>query len=241
MGIVEDAARYGGRHTLEVVLVVNNYLPDEPPDAVDAYTELGLRTVTVPNVHTPGEAVCFSARLPGLRSAASDHVVFWDADCKVSDPTAVVDWYVARLSAGASAAYTRVDYYEFRDLWSVRLRIVAHHGARWVKRAVLRIPTLRGSNYAVQREAMLRLHDAGLLSDDLNVGPAMRAAGGTCVYSGDRRLAVLTSGRRFTGGWRKLAHYLRYRLVYNVRMLPVGPAAKARARYHATNSRKART
>jgi hypothetical protein len=241
LGVVEDTARYGGRHTLEVVLVVNNFPPDEPPAALDAYTALGVRTTAVPDVHTPGEAVCFSARLPGLRAAASNHVVFWDADCKVRDPTALLDWYVARLSAGASAAYTRVDYYECRDLWSVRMRILAHHAARWVKRVLLRIPTLRGSNYAVQRATMLRLHDAGLLSDDLNVGPAIRAEGGVCVYSGDRRLAVLTSGRRFKGGWRKLAHYLRYRLGYNVRMLPVGRSTDARARYHTTNSRQART
>jgi hypothetical protein len=240
IGVVEDAARYGGGHTLEVVLVVNNYPPDEPPAEIDVYTAMGLRTVAVPDVYTPGEAVCFSARLPGLRAAESDHVVFWDADCKVPDPTALLDWYVARLSAGASSAYTRVDYHELRDLWSVRVRIIAHHGARWIKRVVLRIPTLRGSNYAVRRDTMLRLHDAGLLSDDLNVGPAMRAEGGACVYSGDRRLAVFTSGRRFMGGWRKLAHYLRYRFVYNVRMLPVGRAARARKRYHATNARKAR-
>jgi hypothetical protein len=238
MDVVRDTARYGGRHTLEVVLVVNNYPPGAPPAAIDAYEAAGLRVVAVPDVHTPGEAVCFSARLPGLRAAASDHIVFWDADCRVPDPSGLIDWYVDRLSSGAAAAYTHVNYYDFRDLLSVRTRIVAHHGARWVKRAVLHIPTLRGSNYAVRREAMLRLHGNGLLSDDLNVGPAILAERGTCAYSGERQLAVLTSGRRFKGGWRKLGHYLRYRLVYNIRMLPVRPAAKARARYHATNPRK---
>jgi hypothetical protein len=30
---------------------------------------------------------------------------------------------------------------------------------------------------------------------------------------------VLTSGRKFSGGWRRLARYLRYRLLYNVRLI----------------------
>jgi hypothetical protein len=41
-------------------------------------------------------------------------------------------------------------------------------------------------------------------------------------------MAVLTSGRMFAGGWRKLWRYLRYRLRYNVRVLPVRPGVAAR-------------
>jgi hypothetical protein len=58
------------------------------------------------------------------------------------------------------------------------------------------------------------------------------------AYSGARERAVLTSGRRFTGGWWKLLRYLRYRLRYNLNVLPVSPAAReARRKYHAVDHR----
>lgn len=239
MGVVGDTARYDGTHTLEVVLVVNNYPLGEPPTALGAYEAAGLRTIALPSAWTEGEVVSFSARLPGVRAAGSNHLVLWDADCRVPDASALIDWYVDQLTSGATAAYTHVDYYDLRALWSVRTRIAVHHASRWVKRSVLRIPTLRGSNYAIRREVLLRLHDDRLVGDDLNVGPAVRATNGVCAYSNQPRLTVLTSGRRFKGGWRKLGHYLRYRLSYNVRVLPVSSAGrKARARYHAQNHRQ---
>jgi hypothetical protein len=239
MGVVGDTARYAGPHTLEVVLVVNNYPPDEPPAALGAYEAAGLRTVAIPSAWTEGEVVSFSARLPGVRAAASDRLVLWDADCRVPNPSALIDWYVDQLASGATAAYTHVDYYDLLPLWSVRARIAIHHAARWTKRAVLRVPTLRGSNYAIRRDVLLRLHADGLVGDDLNIGPAVRAGNGRCAYSRRSQLSVFTSGRRFKGGWRKLAHYLRYRLSYNLRVLPVSNEARqARARYHAQNHRQ---
>ncbi len=219
LGVLAEVAAYRGACSFEVVVVINNYPSDEPPPEIETYAGAGMRVVAVPNVWREGEAVCLTARVPGARAAASERLVLFDADCRILDPSRLLDWYVRQFERGAQAAYTRVGYYELRPLWSVRTRIAAHHLARWIKRVLLRIPTTRGSNYAVDRGIFLRLYEQGLLIDDLNVGPAVKAAGGQVAYSGARGLRVLTSGRKFRGGWRKLARYLRYRLLYNVRVL----------------------
>jgi len=230
--VLREVACYRGRRTFEVVLVINNYPANNPPAEIETYRAAGMRVVAVPTAWTVGEAVCFSARLPGIRSASSDRIILFDADCRIPYPMLLLDWYVDQFERGAEVAYTRVDYYGLRPLWSVRARMLAHHGSRWVKRVLLRIPTTRGSNYGVDRTAFLRAYEQGLLTDDLNVGPAVKASGGRVVYSGARRLQVLTSGRRFHGGWLKLARYLRYRLLYNVRMLPVRARRGRKNTYH---------
>jgi hypothetical protein len=219
LGVVREAASYRGARSFEVVLVINNYEPAEPPPEIEAYAEAGMRVVAVPSVWREGEAVCLTARVPGARAAASERLILFDADCRIPEPSPLLDWYVQQLEGGAQAAYTRVGYYELRPLWSVRARIAAHHLARWIKRALLRIPTTRGSNYAVDRTVFLRLYEEGRLVDDLNVGPAVKAAGGRVAYSGRNALRVLTSGRKFRGGWWRLVRYLRYRFLYNVRIL----------------------
>lgn len=226
--IVEDIARYEGDATFEVVLVINNYPVEEPPRELGAYARAGMRTVGVPDVRRLGEVVSFTARVPGAREASSDITVHFDADCRIPNPSALLTWYVDQLRNGAQAAYSRVEYYDLRPLWSVRARIAVHHAARWMKRVVLRIPTVRGSNYAVDRTLFLRLYDDGMLIDDLNVGLAVKTAGGPLAYSGNPELRVLTSGRRFKGGWMKLARYLRYRLLYNLRVLRIPRAGRRR-------------
>jgi len=225
LGIVGDVGRYEGTATLEVVLVINNYPEDDPPRELETYARAGVHTVGVPNARRPGEVVSFTARVPGAREASSEVTIYFDADCRIPNPSALLTWYVDELKRGAQAAYSRVGYYDLRPLWSVRARMAIHHAARWTKRALLRIPTVRGSNYAVDRTLFLRLYDEGLLIDDLNVGLAVKTTGGSIAYSGERELRVLTSGRRFKGGWLKLARYLRYRLLYNLRVLPVRPRA----------------
>ena len=220
--LLADAGAYSGAHGFELVVVVNNYPPERPPAQIDTFAELGAKVLAVPNVRRPGETTAaFSARVPGIRAAASENLLLFDADCRIPNPTRLFDWYVDELERGADVAYTHVGYHELRPRASVKARIFAHHAARWAKRALLRTPTTRGSNYAVRRSAFLRAYEAGLLAEDLNVGPAVKAHGGRVTYSGARDLVVLTSGRRFKGGWWKLARYLRYRLRYNVRMVPV--------------------
>jgi Glycosyltransferase like family 2 len=230
--VLGDIARYRGKRTFEVVLVINNYPADDPPEEIATYAAAGMRVVSVPNVWRAGEAVCLSARVPGIRAAEAERILLFDADCRIPEPTVLLDWYVDQFTSGAKVAYTRVGHYDLRPLWSVRARMAAHHGARWIKRVLLRIPTTRGSNYGVDRTAFLRAYEGGLLADDLNVGPAVKAAGGRIVYAGSPRLQVLTSGRKFRGGWRRLARYLRYRLLYNVRVLRTQAQERAKSSYH---------
>ena len=236
LGVVGDIVVYGGPHTFEVLLLVNNFPAEKPPAELESYAKAGMEMRGIPNVWRRGEAVCFSARMAGIRAASSERVISFDADTRIPDSSSLLDWYMERFDDDAAAAYTSVGHYDARPLWSVRARLGAHHAARWFKREVLRIPTTRGSNYAVDRQALLPLYDGHALADDLNVGPALKAAGGHVVYSGARRLRVLTSGRKFHGGWLKLARYLRYRLGYNRRVLGTSkdPDESPGATYHQT-------
>jgi hypothetical protein len=184
--------------------------------------------LTIPDVRRLGEAIGFSARIPGVRAASSECVVLFDADCRVPNPTLLLNWYVSQFQRGAQAAYTHVAFHGLQKAPSIYVYLFIHHFARWVKRCVLGIPTTRGSNYAVRRTAMLELYDAGLLADEMNVGPTFKRLKGKVVYGSGRRLAVKTSGRMFRPGWHLLAPYLLYRLRYNLRVLPVRPGVAAR-------------
>jgi hypothetical protein len=218
-----DVTRYQGRRRVEVVLCVNNYPAGSEPDEIETLRGLGCTVVSAPNLREPGEAPGFTARIHGVRAAVAENLVLFDADCRIPNPTELIDWYADRLEGGAGAAYTHVAYYDYAPLWAVHLRFAIHHSTRWVKRALLRIPTTRGSNYAAHRSLLLERYDAHMLADDMNVGPVIKAAGKRVAYSGRRKLAVLTSGRMFSGNWRKLLPYYRYRLLYNLRVLRVRP------------------
>ena len=226
--LLDDLGRYAGRHRFEIVLVVNNFAPAERPAAIAGLEARGARVIAVPSVREPGVAVALSARIVGMDAADSDYTIHFDADCRVPHPTPLLDWYVERLRAGDRVAYTPVRFHSLRRHSSVLARICAHHGARWLKRVVLRIPTTRGSNYALHAPSFRGLWEEGLVADEMNVGPAAKARGHRVAYRGGRRMAVLTSGRMFAGGWRKLGRYLLYRLRYNLRVLPVRPGVAAR-------------
>jgi hypothetical protein len=230
LDVVDEISRYQGHRTFELVIVINNYPADEPPKELKTYAQAGMRALGLPSVWRSGEVVSFTARVPGAREAASGLLIHFDADCRIQNSSALLDWYVGQSERGMRAAYTHVGYYDLRPVRSVRARIAIHHVARWVKRVVLRIPTIRGSNYAVDRSLFLSLYDRGLLTDDLNVGPAVKASGGSIAYGRAGDLRVLTSGRRFKGGWLKLARYLWYRTRYNVRVLPVRTPEPGKAR-----------
>jgi len=219
--ILQDVAAYDGPNAVEVIFVVNNYDADQPPGEIDLYREMGVQVVAVPSVRRPGEAVGFSARIPGVRQAQCEPCILFDADCRIPDVTPLIDWYVRQFQQGAAAAYTHVAYYGFPNKLSVRFHLALHHAARWAKRTLLGIPTTRGSNYAVKREVMLNLYAKGMLADEMNVGPTFKAAGHRVAYSGAKELTVLTSGRMFRGGWLKMIPYFWYRFRYNLRTLPV--------------------
>jgi len=213
--------RYLGKYLFEIILVINNYSPEEPPREIDTYRILGLTIIDIPNIRKPGEAPGFTARIPGTKIALSENTIFFDADCRILNPTVLFDWYIQQFENGVQAAYTHVDYYDLNARLSVRARILFHHLSRWIKRVILQVPTIRGSNYAVNRSLFLKLYDNGMLADDMNVGPSVKSIGAKVAYNGSKEMTVLTSGRMFSGGWYKLLKYLRYRLRYNIRVLPV--------------------
>lgn len=219
--LLTDVAAYHGAHRIEVVVVINNYPVEQPPAAISEFEAMGVRVVAVPNVRRVGEAVAFTARMHALRTLTCETAILFDADCRIINATALLDWYIRQFERGAKAAYTHVAYYDVQPGVSVRVRVLAHHASRWAKRTLLRIPTTRGSNYAVHRSTTLALYEQGYLADEMNVGPTVKAKAGPVVYSGARQLVVLTSGRYLNGGWQKLGRYLMYRLRYNLRVLPV--------------------
>lgn len=238
LGVLGDIARYKGNHTFEVILAINNYPEGQEPEEIGLFRSMGLLVEPTPSVRRPDEAVCFSARMTGIRAANTDNLLLFDADCRIPNPTALIDWYIGRLHDGTKLAYTHVGYYELKKDLSIAARMIAHHGARWVKRQLLGIPTTRGSNYAVNKTAMLDYYEQRLLSDDLNVGPAFKTHGLRIDYSGKRDLVVLTSGRMFNSGWRRLIRYLLYRLKYNLKMLPVGRDVTKRIQRGSDNIRR---
>ncbi|MCS6840387.1 MAG: glycosyltransferase family 2 protein [Roseiflexus sp.] len=218
--VINDLLRYQGQHTFEIIVMVNNYPPDDPP-MLDAFHQTGLRVVSQPDVRLPGIRVAVTARVHGARVAASSLTIHFDADCRVPDPTALLDWYVEQFAAGARAAYTPVNFCDLHDDAATQARVAIHHLARWFKRRVIGVPTIRGSNFAIDRDLFIELFNAGYLPADFSIGPVLRAMRAPVAYNGSPRLAVLTSGRYFERGWKELARYLIYRLHYNAQMLRV--------------------
>jgi hypothetical protein len=218
--VINDLLDYQGRYTFEIIVMVNNYPSDEPPNLA-VFQRAGVRVVSQPDVRLPGIRVAVTARVYGARVAASPLTIHIDADCRVPDPTALLNWYVEQFAAGARAAYTPVNFCDLNDDAATRARVAIHHLTRWFKRRVIGIPTIRGSNFAIDRDLFIELFDAGYLPADFSIGPVLRARRTPVVYSSAPRLAVLTSGRYFERGWRKLGRYLIYRLSYNMRMLRV--------------------
>jgi hypothetical protein len=102
--LLGDLARYDGRHRFETVLVVNNFPAGEPPPEVEALARDGARVLTIPSVREHGVAVAVSGRMAGMRAAATEYAIHFDADCRVPHPTPLLDWYVHRLRAGDSVA-----------------------------------------------------------------------------------------------------------------------------------------
>ncbi len=228
LGLLADIAEYKGTHTFEVVLAINNYPEHQEPPEVQLFRSMGIVVESIPSVRRADEMICFSARMSGIRAARTDYVLTFDADCHLPNSTALIDWYIDGLHNGTMCAYTAVRYIELKRDLSVYMRMLGYRSAGWVKRELLGLPTTRGCNYAVNRTKMMDFYGQGFLSDELNVGPTFKAHGLPVRYSGKRQLTVLTSGRVFRGGWRKLVRYWVYRLGYNLKMLPVGSDVKGR-------------
>ena len=221
-----DLAGYSGSRRVEIVLVINNYPAEDPPDEMLEYQEMGVLVIGIPRVLYEG-GIAMAARIPGVRMAISRVVLLFDADCRIPNPTALIDWYISRFEKGCDLAYTHVDYTDLPPGLSVKARMFVHHASRWIRRNILRIPTSRGSNYAIRRDLMLDLFSKKRIPYDFHVGPVIKSLGGKIAYSGDRELVVLTSGRFFSPGWKVLFSYLIWRTGYYLRILRIKPTKKA--------------
>ncbi|MEW6716753.1 MAG: glycosyltransferase [Chloroflexota bacterium] len=218
--LLNDLVGYSGRYRFEVVLVVNNYSPEHPPEEIEGYRHLGANVLAVPEIQSPGIEVILGARLAGMEVVHSEKTIHFDADCRIPNINALFDWIMEAFKSGAQLAYSHVSYYDFLKIPSVYTRIAVHHLIRWIKRNLLGIPTTRGSNYAIDRSLFLALARAGKISVDFQVGPEVKACGAQIAYTDHPDMRVLTSGRKIRGGWFRFVRYLLFRLRVNLKSIP---------------------
>ena len=227
--LLGDLAAYRGQAVKETIVVANNFEPDAAPPRLAELEAAGATVLRIPQVTVrPGEVVSFAARIPGTRAATTPASVHFDADVRVPNAQALLAWYDEQMRAGVDLAYTSVGHHSLPPGLSVRVSMSIHHTSRWVKRVLLRVPTARGSNYAIRAQVLLDAYERGMLADDINVGPAVRAIDGRIAYNGDKQLRVLTSGRVYRAGWGRTLRYYVYRLRYNLRVLPVSSEAASK-------------
>ncbi len=213
-----DIAQYDGDRSIQFIVVINNYSPESPPAEIETYRDIGFDVIEIPKVEHQGE-VMIAARIPGIEKAESESVILFDADCRIPNPTALIDWYADQFDEGFDLAYTHVDYTDLPHGFSVKVRMFIHHASRWVRRVILGIPTCRGSNYAIRRELILRLFAQGRAHYEIRIGPAVKSEGGKIAYSSAKELVVCTSGRFFSGGWKELFSYLGWRMGFYRRVV----------------------
>jgi len=220
--LLSDLTGYSGGKELEIILVVNNYPAENPPYEIEMYRRLGLLAIGVPRVEHKG-GVAIAARIPGIQIAQSQTILLFDADCRIPNPTDLINWYIAKFEEGYDLAYTHVDYTDLQPGLSIKARMWVHHASRWLRRTVLGIPTSRGSNYAIRKKIILHLFAEGRIPYDIHVGPVIKSMNGKIAYSGAKELVVFTSGRFFIPGWKVLVDYLIWRIGYYRRILKMRP------------------
>jgi hypothetical protein len=225
--LLEDLGRYTGNHRYEVIAIVNNYPLENPPKDVEHLQSLGIRVISIPDARKPGETVSFSARVPGIMAASTEKTIHFDADCRIPNITAILDYYIEQLNEGCQLAYTRVDFFDLPELLVIRIRVAIHHGARSLKRNILKIPTPRGSNYAVSKAVFLQLYETGGLRDDIQLGPNIKEIGGKHRYCNSKEMTVLTSGRKIRKSWPRIFRYIFRRLLFNIRYIRDTEAARS--------------
>lgn len=219
LNILLDIISYKGTFSIELIFVINNYNPESPPVEIERFRSLGICVIDIPHIEFSEFTDTVPIRAIGARAAKSDVIISFDADCRLNNATVLIDWYIEQFRNGVNLAYTHVDYYELPNGLSVNFRMFIHHFSRWLRRTILRIPTNRGSNYAIRRSVFLDLFDRGLIvSSEVRLGLAIKSAGGKIVYSPSRNMTVLTSGRWLSGGWQELIQYLIWRTGYYFRV-----------------------
>ena len=224
LNVASDLVGYRGSQPIEIILVVNNYPENIPPEEIQTYQRLGFKVLGIEKVTHRG-GVALAARIPGIELAKSENVLLFDADCRIPNPTALLDWYIDQLNSGADLAYTHVDYFDLPAGFVIKLRMFIHHASRWYKRVLLGIPTSWGSNYAMKRKLILELFTDERVHYDIQIGPVIKALGKKIMYSGANEHVVLTSGRFFSNSWKELFAYLIWRIGYYFRVKPTKPAS----------------
>jgi hypothetical protein len=222
--LASDLAAYHGSQPIEIILVVNNFPENNPPEEIQKYQQLGFKVLGIEKVMFQG-GVALAARIPGVELAQSEIALLFDADCRVPNPTALLDWYIDQLNSGVDLAYTHVDYFDLPAGLVIKIRMFIHHASRWYKRVLLGIPTSRGSNYAMKRKLMLELFAEKRVHYDIQIGPVVKALGKKIMYSGANEHVVLTSGRFFSNSWKELFAYLLWRVGYYFRVKPTKPTS----------------
>jgi hypothetical protein len=222
--LLSDLANYRGGHAIELILVINNFPADDPPEEIGEYRRLGVQVLEIPKVEHQG-GVALAARIPGIEAARSERILLFDSDCRIQDPTALLDWYIRQLDVGVDLAYTHVEYFDLPPGLAIQARMWIHHAIRWFKRVVLGIPTSRGSNYATRRQLILEMFARQRIRYDIHMGPVVKAIGGKIAYSAAREHFVFTSGRFFSNSWKELFAYLVWRTGYYLRVKPTKPAS----------------
>src|SRR5215212_8619858 len=172
--VASDLATYHGSQPIEIILVVNNYPENNPPEEIQKYEKLGFKVLGIEKVAYQG-GVALAARIPGIELAQSENILLFDADCRIPNSTALLDWYIDQLNSGADLAYTHVDYFDLPAGVVIKIRMFIHHASRWYKRVLLGIPTSRGSNYAMKRELILKLFAEQRVHYDIQIGPVVKA------------------------------------------------------------------
>ncbi len=222
--VASDLVAYHGSQPIEIILVINNYPEHNPPEEIQQYQQLGFKVLGIEKVTYRG-GVALAARIPGIELAQSENILLFDADCRIPNSTALLDWYIDQLNSGADLAYTHVDYFDLPAGLVIKIRMFIHHASRWYKRSFLGIPTSRGSNYAMKRKLILELFAEERIHYDIQIGPVVKALGKKSVYSGANEHVVLTSGRFFSNSWKELFAYLIWRIGYYIRVKPTKPAS----------------
>jgi len=85
--LASDIVAYRGCQPIEIILVVNNYPANNPPEEIQEYQRLGFRVLGVEKVKHQG-GVAIAARIPGIEVAQSEIILLFDADCRIQNPTA---------------------------------------------------------------------------------------------------------------------------------------------------------
>ena len=198
--LLKDVSQYAGALRFQVILVVNNYDPEDPPkEFFDVYRKAGVVVLEFPQL--PGH----SGVPPGLRArmAGLSHVncrgsVFFDADCRIPHPIQCSGWYCKAFeNPEVKLAYTRIAYFNWPPGLGMWLWLRVHYSWRWTKRNLMRIPTPQGASYAMDVKLKEKLYNEGYLADETAIGRLAQRFDHKSMFNGSKSCRILTDARMY--------------------------------------------